>query len=683
LKRGGNHRILRGSSSLTRQLQGGNNKNNKDNKNKNNKDNKIPDQEETKSPTLSPTTKTPTLLPFLAWSEVFPLQICQGDCDNDDDCAEGLVCKQRDISDPVPGCTPTASETLATNIDFCILAPETESPTESMAPTRAPTTAAPTISPEPTKSANPTSFPTITKSTWPPGVEACEKSKAGQVFTTPFGVKIEYYYEVLTTEERSLAEVTLAVDGLFQKFLSQTLVDCSSGNSPGDIQGVSPADLDNLAGECTSTYMINEESTEDLVCFQMLGNVEVYMDGASALTQGEIREMVWSSLETEINQEATRKLVASSRLIQPDMGIYGLRFLGSGTDNTLDGATGASGVKLSSDEPAVDAATAVGIACAFLVVGVFLFVMARKRSGDNEEEKRENEISVNQVPTRSYESDDDDESRMDVPPPPPSPMQGGYPVSTVQSELTHGSYDASTLYSTNVMKRNQSEQSGVSYGDWSVSAMSEGTRLKGTTSAVAEDQFRVSGYSAQSNISTMAEQFEKPAQIKPILGYDHIVRGKPSTPLAAHVGSSPSKLPLLRTFDPQLAPSMDEAESVSRLTSHHSNVNHGNTWYPENHGMSVQEDFAAAPDEELVTQMQQEFASPRSARKLTTPKSYSNAKMTPRSYSDTTTPKSFVSPEETRRMEFAARRSVFDKASPANSSRKGTPRNSSTFMTDL
>lgn len=37
--------------------------------------------------------------------EAFPLQNCQGDCDFDKDCDEGLYCVQRDNSnDPVPGC---------------------------------------------------------------------------------------------------------------------------------------------------------------------------------------------------------------------------------------------------------------------------------------------------------------------------------------------------------------------------------------------------------------------------------------------------------------------------------------------------------------------------------------------------------------------------------------------------
>ncbi|CAJ1964753.1 unnamed protein product [Cylindrotheca closterium] len=46
---------------------------------------------------------------------VFPLQRCQGDCNNDDDCAGNLVCRQRDDNAPVTGC----SDRGATGFDYC------------------------------------------------------------------------------------------------------------------------------------------------------------------------------------------------------------------------------------------------------------------------------------------------------------------------------------------------------------------------------------------------------------------------------------------------------------------------------------------------------------------------------------------------------------------------------------
>ena len=35
--------------------------------------------------------------------------VCEGDCDNDDDCEGDLICKQRDEGDSIPGCSGTSN----------------------------------------------------------------------------------------------------------------------------------------------------------------------------------------------------------------------------------------------------------------------------------------------------------------------------------------------------------------------------------------------------------------------------------------------------------------------------------------------------------------------------------------------------------------------------------------------
>ena len=37
-------------------------------------------------------------------ASAFPLNVCEGDCDNDSNCAAGLTCLQRVGSEAVPGC---------------------------------------------------------------------------------------------------------------------------------------------------------------------------------------------------------------------------------------------------------------------------------------------------------------------------------------------------------------------------------------------------------------------------------------------------------------------------------------------------------------------------------------------------------------------------------------------------
>lgn len=60
----------------------------------------------------------PIVLPQLEDSDVFPLGLCQGDCDTNDDCQAGLSCYQRSANDEVPGCQG-GSENFS-NTDYCI-----------------------------------------------------------------------------------------------------------------------------------------------------------------------------------------------------------------------------------------------------------------------------------------------------------------------------------------------------------------------------------------------------------------------------------------------------------------------------------------------------------------------------------------------------------------------------------
>ena len=87
-------------------------------------------------PTLTPTgapsiTSRPTIEPLPAQPLVdyggtppasnMPLKICEGDCDIDDDCEQGLICFQRTSNETVPGCIGGESDLEKT--DYCILDP--------------------------------------------------------------------------------------------------------------------------------------------------------------------------------------------------------------------------------------------------------------------------------------------------------------------------------------------------------------------------------------------------------------------------------------------------------------------------------------------------------------------------------------------------------------------------------
>ena len=80
----------------------------------------ITSQAPSKANPVSPISSFPAeSFPPLLISKVFPLKLCQGDCDSNDDCQPGLICFQRNGTEPVPGCSGTDS----TRTDYCILDP--------------------------------------------------------------------------------------------------------------------------------------------------------------------------------------------------------------------------------------------------------------------------------------------------------------------------------------------------------------------------------------------------------------------------------------------------------------------------------------------------------------------------------------------------------------------------------
>lgn len=100
-----------------------------------------PTEDLTRAPTLQPTipvlseypTKGPTIrgtatptgeypeVEFVAWNPFSPLGECQGDCDTDEQCADGLVCFKRSLEtslNDIPGCS--SSGTVGHNVDICV-----------------------------------------------------------------------------------------------------------------------------------------------------------------------------------------------------------------------------------------------------------------------------------------------------------------------------------------------------------------------------------------------------------------------------------------------------------------------------------------------------------------------------------------------------------------------------------
>ena len=113
------------------------------------------------SPTLSPVQDS---LPFLQWKGVngctptSPCDICQGDCDENEDCLNGFECFKRSDGEytQVPGCAVGGSGDIA-GADYCY-DPNSVGPPPSASPTKVPTEEVPTVPPatDPPVSESPT-----------------------------------------------------------------------------------------------------------------------------------------------------------------------------------------------------------------------------------------------------------------------------------------------------------------------------------------------------------------------------------------------------------------------------------------------------------------------------------------------------------------------------------------------
>jgi hypothetical protein len=78
----------------------------------------VPTQSSAPSVSTSPTT---VLIPIVDFGgmppmDKHPMALCEGDCDDDSDCVAGLVCRQRNAGDEIPGCQGD----LSTNSDVCV-----------------------------------------------------------------------------------------------------------------------------------------------------------------------------------------------------------------------------------------------------------------------------------------------------------------------------------------------------------------------------------------------------------------------------------------------------------------------------------------------------------------------------------------------------------------------------------
>lgn len=161
----------------------------------------------------------------------FPLQLCQGDCDEDDECDDGLVCFQRDAPPPggtwpeVPGCIGGGD--FAAQTDFCIALVESTLGAPTNAPTKRPTQA-------------PTEQPSLARS----GVPTEEVQSTGP-----------------TTEMPSMGPSTAAPSLVPSSAAYWKLPELDFVGNDGNLQGMP-------LGVCQGDCDTDEDCLDELVCFQ-------------------------------------------------------------------------------------------------------------------------------------------------------------------------------------------------------------------------------------------------------------------------------------------------------------------------------------------------------------------------------------------------------------------------------
>mmetsp|Transcript_20131 Transcript_20131/g.56037 ORF Transcript_20131/g.56037 Transcript_20131/m.56037 type:complete len:227 (+) Transcript_20131:227-907(+) len=83
----------------------------------------VPSASPSTNPTASPAPSTSPTMPvgdsiFIGWFPPKGLRHCEGDCNLDGDCADGLVCFRRRRGERIPGCTN--DPILPRGADFCV-----------------------------------------------------------------------------------------------------------------------------------------------------------------------------------------------------------------------------------------------------------------------------------------------------------------------------------------------------------------------------------------------------------------------------------------------------------------------------------------------------------------------------------------------------------------------------------
>ena len=223
------------------------------------------------------------------------------------------------------------------------------------------------------------------------------------IVTSSHAHTIYYYYELVTTKTARWNGIRSLLQDSISSLLQSSLVKCKEQVLVSELLGVAPLSTEELPFSSTQCQQLslNMDSNRE-TCRVVQGSVEVYLTFDSQLTDREVQDLVWNTLQDEFNSkerrlssENERNLSSSEIIVDPSVGILGLYVLNENQVPTgakfvaaaEASSKGSTSSKASTSTTAYIAA-AVGGASFLVAVAAIVFIQKRARMGQNDRNSR-------------------------------------------------------------------------------------------------------------------------------------------------------------------------------------------------------------------------------------------------------------------------------------------------------
>ena len=152
---------------------------------------------------------------------------------------------------------------------------------------------------------------------------ACEAAAKGEVYTTNDSVSVRFIYELLFPSDRIATDVALQVDQKVQRFLSDELLDCSTGPNQ-QVAAIGPGqDFDTIIRDsCTN---LTPNSSQD--CHLMAGSITLYLLQSRGESNSDEEPLDPVSKKLRLAFNGARRSL-QDRFVNEELGILKLYYVG-------------------------------------------------------------------------------------------------------------------------------------------------------------------------------------------------------------------------------------------------------------------------------------------------------------------------------------------------------------------